>query len=399
MSILEEILAWGAGLPPWQQDAIGRLFAKGELTAHDDNHLLALVRSAHGLPDPENRVATTLDAAHIVPPVDTGKLIQLTSLAGVLNVNALAPDQVLNFDQTGLTIIYGGNGSGKSGYSRALKRACRARDQSETILQDARLPPGPAKKATARFEVSVDGVAPQPLDWIDGEAAPEELAAIAIFDSHCARAYLDAQGDYSYAPYGLDIHSGLALVCNRIKVRLDEEQAAKQPSSAPYQHLLNAKTAVATLLASLGSATKAADVHTLATLSVEETQQREQLAKSLQEENPKEKADQLSQRASRLQALAARCAQEQAIVSGKAVNDLRELVAASLIAKDAALLATQHFVALPGLLPGTGGEAWKGLFEAARAFAVESHPHQHFPNLGPEADCPLCQQPLGACRA
>lgn len=96
-------------------------------------------------PDAEKRVANTLDAAYIVAPPDTGKLIQLTSLANVLNVNALA-DQVLNFDQTGLTIIYGGNGSGKSGYSRALKRACRARDQSEAILQDARLPSGPAKK-------------------------------------------------------------------------------------------------------------------------------------------------------------------------------------------------------------------------------------------------------------
>ena len=61
----------------------------------------------------------------------TGKLVQLTSMASVFNVNALASDQILNFDQSGLTIIYGGNGSGKSGYSRALKRACRARDQSE----------------------------------------------------------------------------------------------------------------------------------------------------------------------------------------------------------------------------------------------------------------------------
>lgn len=395
MSILEEILAWGSGLPPWQQDTIGRLFAKGELTAQDDNDLLALVRAAHGLPDAEKRVAKTLDAAHIVAPTDTGKLIQLTSLANVRNVNALAADQVLNFDQTGLTIVYGGNGSGKSGYSRALKRACRARDQSEAILQDARLPPGPAKKATARFEVSVDGAAPQVLDWIDGEAAPEELAAIAIFDAHCARAYLDEQGDYSYAPYGLDILSGFALACNRIKARLEEEQAAKQPSSAPFLHLLDSKTAVGKLLATLSGTTKAADVHALANLSVDETQQREQLAKSLQEENPKEKAAQLSQRAARLQVLAARCDLKLSAVSDQSIKEVRALVSASLIAKEAAALASQQFSALPGLLPGTGGDAWKDLFEAARAYAIESHPHQPFPNLGADTQCPLCQQPLG----
>ena len=396
MSILEEILRWGAGLPAWQQDAIGRLFAKAALTAHDDSDLLALLRAEHGLPDPEKRVAKTLDAAHIIAPADTGKLIQLTSLAGVLNVNALAPDQILSFDQTGLTIIYGGNGSGKSGYSRALKRACRARDQSETILPDARLPPGPAVRASARFEVRVDGDAPRSVDWVDGDAAPEELAAVAIFDSHCARAYLDEQGDYSYAPYGLDILSGLALACNRIKARLEEEQAGKLPNSAPFQHLIDPTTAVGKVLASLNATTKTADVHGLATLSDEETQKREQLARSLQEENPKEKAAQLSQRAARLQILAARCDLKLSIVSEHAVNDLREFVSASLFAKDAATLAAQQFAALPGLLPGTGGEAWKSLFEAARSFAVESHPHSAFPNLGAESPCPLCQQTLGA---
>ena len=46
----------------------------------------------------------------------------------------------------------------------------------ERSLADARLLPGVPTKATERFEVRVDGGAPQLLDWIDGEAAPEELA-------------------------------------------------------------------------------------------------------------------------------------------------------------------------------------------------------------------------------
>ena len=189
--------------------------------------------------------------------------------------------------------------------------------------------------------------------------------------------------------------SGLALACNRIKVRLEEEQAAKQPSSTPFQHLLDDKTAVGKLLATIGATTNAADVHGLATLSADEMQQREQLAKSLQAENPKEKAAQLSQRAARLHMLAARCDAKVSIVSAQSINELRQLVGASLVAKDTAALATQQFAALPGLLPGTGGEAWKVLFEAARAYASESHPHLHFPNLGADAHCPLCQQPLG----
>lgn len=46
-----------------------------------------------------------------------------------------------------MTVIYGDNGSGKSGYSRVLKRACRTRDQMEAIHPNAHLPTGKAGMA------------------------------------------------------------------------------------------------------------------------------------------------------------------------------------------------------------------------------------------------------------
>ena len=54
----------------------------------------------------------------------------------------------------------------------------------------------------------------------------------------------------------------------------------------------------------------------------------------------------------------------------------------------------QQFKEGENLLPGTGGEAWRELFDATRKFALESHPDKAFPNLGVDAPCPLCQQPL-----
>ncbi len=49
---------------------------------------------------------------------------------------------------------------------------------------------------------------------------------------------------------------------------------------------------------------------------------------------------------------------------------------------------------------GHRGEVWRELFDAARKFSVESHPDKAFPDLGTDAPCPLCQQPLaeGATR-
>lgn len=82
------------------------------------------------------------------------------------------------------------------------------------------------------------------------------------------------------------------------------------------------------------------------------------------------------------------------------VAKLQGLADAFRTAQAAAALAAQQFKEGENLLPGTGGEAWRELFDAARKFALESHSDKAFPDLGADAPCPLCQQPLaeGAAR-
>ena len=76
-----------------------------------------------------------------------------------------------------------------------------------------------------------------------------------------------------------------------------------------------------------------------------------------------------------------------------AVTKLRGLVDAYQSAQTAASLAAKSFTEDASLLPGTGGDAWKELFEAARKFSVVAYPGKNFPELG-DTQCPLCQQPL-----
>ena len=49
-------------------------------------------------------------------------------------MTALAREQTLEFQPAGLTVIYGDNASGKSGYARILKKVCRARAAEKPIL-------------------------------------------------------------------------------------------------------------------------------------------------------------------------------------------------------------------------------------------------------------------------
>lgn len=395
MSIIQEIQKWAPVLPVWQQDAVSRLFEKRELAAEDYDDFYALLKAEHGIPDPKGRIPKKLTAEQVVAAQKPDTLIQIAAVKNLRNVNALAQNQNLSFSLRGLTVIYGDNGSGKSGYSRVLKKACRARDQSEAILPDAKLPSNAVGRPEAAFDLLIDGVATE-AKWLDDETAPEPLSAIAIFDSRCARAYLDEQDDFSYVPYGLDILEGLAKACVRLKEMLKIEQNQVAVNLAAFDPLAKTPTAVGRLLSTLSAKTKPEDVEALADLNETEIGQHAALERSLKEGNPKEKAQQVKLRAGRILKLAERCAEKLARVGNAEASRLRALVNSYQSVKAAAELAARQFKETPGQLPGTGGEAWQALFEAARKFAVESHPGKEFPHLGPEAGCPLCQQPLGA---
>jgi len=81
------------------------------------------------LRDLNGRKASRLSADQIPTSAASSVQIKLIAMRDLRNVNATASGQRLSFSPQGLTLIYGDNGSGKSGYSRVLKRACRARSR------------------------------------------------------------------------------------------------------------------------------------------------------------------------------------------------------------------------------------------------------------------------------
>jgi len=393
-AVLKEIQQWSASQPAWQQEAAVRLFEKGQLTSADDADLFALLLAARGIPDPSGRTARKFSADLVVPDQPPGKVVHLGSMSPLRHVNALANGAKLSFGCTGVTAIYGDNGTGKSGYARVLKKACRARDQKEAIHPNANHAAAKAGPAEVAFEVWVDGIA-VPVQWKDGDTPPDALATLAVFDARCARAYVDEQGDYAYSPYGMDILHGLGAACTRLRSLLEAEQRRTTVNSSSYAGLGGQSHDVSKLVDRLSHATSLDELERLATLSPDEIDELRVLAKALSEENPADKARQLRQRAGRLSELINRCTQRLDLVAEKPLDDLRQLVALSNTAKAAATLAAREFKERSGLLPGTGGEAWGALFEAARKFAAEAYPSRSFPDLGVDSPCPLCQQRLG----
>jgi len=394
MGVLQEIHEWSKGLAVWQQDAIARLYADRNLSAADLEDLYFLAKAEAGLPDLERRVPKKLEDAQVALPPSPMRLVQLVGIRDLANVNALADGGRVPIAATGVTAIYGENGAGKSGYSRVFKHACRARDRREPILPNANLDPKSTGVAQAVFEAMIDGTATD-LPWRYGSHAPEPLSDISIFDTHCARAYIDNHGDFAYAPYGLDILEGLVGACNKLKVRAAQERMTNAPSDAAYTGLAKESTAVAKALLGIPAKTKPEEIETLATLSEGEQEQLRLLTVALAETDPKQKAQALRQKATRLTGLKARIAEAVASVSAEKIGELQALIEKSNAAKMAAELAATEFKETPGQLLGTGSDEWKALFDAAKEYAKVCHPEHEFPELPKDAACPLCQNTLG----
>ena len=188
MALLDEMLAWAAHeLKPWQSDAVRRLFQKVTLDDGDYDDLLLMLKGTRGLAGDVVPTPVPLAKAHL-PTSGAAKPIVLEALHSLRHVNRLAEGQRLEFLPKGLTVVFGDNGAGKSGYSRVIKSACRARVKNERVLPNAGLEASQQRTPEAVFTVSWGDGKSFDVPWKANGTAPQDLASVAILDTRCARA-------------------------------------------------------------------------------------------------------------------------------------------------------------------------------------------------------------------
>lgn len=395
MTLLNDILAWTESLPLWQRDACRRLLQKGEgLGELDYSELYALLKSENGIQVDDIVNPEPLAAKHLPGKLCHGETVTLLALRQLENVNQIPSDQTLPFSENGMTVIYGGNGSGKSGYARVMKRACRARDQSEPIHPDANDPAAAKKVPKATFDVMIDGV-DEEIMWSRDGTSPDRLSTISVFDSKCARSYITAEQEVAYLPYGLDIVENLAYqVLPKILGTLKADIEAIDVSKLPFAHL-SGETEVGNAIKDLSAKSDVDSITSLGTLTDEDTTRLSELEIALKESNPLAKAQEFRLSARRMQDYAEKLSRPLMWVRNDAVVKLQKLDEERNAAEAAEEKAADTLRAGEGLLPGTGDQAWKLLFEAARRYSNEAaYLGEEFPESAEGKVCPLCQEQL-----
>lgn len=393
MSILQDIVEWSGDLPDWLSDAARRAFEKEKLEPSDFDDFAAMLMASRGVPDEAGRVPVRLAKDMVPARMEPGEKVSLLKLGSLANINAIDSSQSLDFAPEGITIVYGSNGAGKSGYARVLKRACRARDQSERILPNVFSRTGKEPPPQAEFEWEMRGdhlYAP----WKDGSSSPDPLSAIAVFDSKCARAYIDQENDVAFIPYGLDILTELARACDEVKARINAK-LAEHPYNAEAFRDFDKSTKVGTMLTALSAETDPDRVKALAEMSEESVQRMAFLRKSLHEENPVAKAASLRRSKGRVEKFAETIKMSLGTLGAAAANDAKGQLADLQEADKAAKVAAEGLTASEDVLKGTGGVVWKDLLLAAMRYSDEqAYPGLGFPAETDESRCVLCQQPL-----
>lgn len=390
VNVLNEILNWSIKRPPWQRDALRRFVIIGELNETDIRELSQLCKSRHGLSDVTKPIP--LEANHLPQPDAMKKPVSLDSLTHHIGVNALAQEQMLEFGPQ-LTVVYGANAAGKSGYTRILKRACRARG-AEEILGNVISGVAPGRpSATIKF--TTDNESSDYL-WDDNLPPNASLSRVSVFDHHCASVYVAQRTDVAFRPMGLDLFDKLSDVSEEIRKILEKERNVLAAKELHFPKVTEG-TAVHELITNLTSLTSPESVREFASFSEAEKTRGEELRRrihDLQSDDPEKTARAIDMYAKRAGVLVTRVKTANEVLSDKAVTEL--FAARDQQDETRNKVEELHKAAFKEQpLPNTGSDTWRTLWNAAERFStVDAYPSRTFPVTEENSRCVLCQQKL-----
>lgn len=382
---LAGILAWSAESPAWQRDALRRLATQQSIEPVEVDELAEICKGVQpGVP---------LAAGHLRDVKQDQGDVYLRGISAVSHVSALAPGQRLSIRKDGLTVVYGDNGSGKSGYARILKKACRARnvEKVEEVIPDIYEQNPGIPSATIEYAI---GGQNRSCAWQLGTPADAALSDVSVFDSRTANVHVDDTNDVAYTPMPLKMLAQLAGLCKPVKDKLvaDVTRLKEQTPIGLTNPTCSPETTVGKLVAALSGTTAPDRIETLSTLSQEERDRHAQLTADLADD-PQRVARQLGALKTKVEGHIQQLDRLFASVTDQEEARIDQMVRDAEAARQAANAASAAlFHDEP--IPQIGTEAWHVLWDSARAFSEQdAYPERIFP-VTENGVCVLCQQDL-----
>lgn len=389
-NIFQEIQEWSKQLENWQRFALLQLL-RGNNIDDSIKTIYEEFKIDKGLSQsPDDRKTYDLGSSFVPQAVKQPEPVILREICNSKGVNALVEGQVLKFGPK-LTVIYGPNASGKSGYARILKAACFTRSEDIEILGNVHSDTDIQQQASATC-VFADA---SPVDLLEGEVCPQLRDNFAVFDSSCIRIYTDTKKDFNVSPYGFDVFPGLVKITLRIHDLLREEVKKRTPDVDTFK-IENGSSRIAQILSNLNANTDLEELTKLKEFGDAEEKKVKEISHKIEELLKKDPAELIQQKEDYVRDIAKIASKigdadkdlgiaiaKQVEASIIEVGKLREIVNAA----SAAQFGNEPVQPI-------GTQAWRALIETAIAYNDEAYPGLGFPADSAEVRCVLCQQLL-----
>ena len=379
-AVQDDIKVWLLSQQDWLQEAADRLLIQGQLSEVDDLALCNLLKTPQGQKVSKHRVFDTLSLAQVV----AGEL-RLSGISAVVGIENLMPREPLQFGAGNLVVIYGHNGSGKSSYTRILKKASgkpRATLLKSNVFQAA--PVG--RKCTISFQ---QGEKADSIDWPANGAPIDAIRAVDIFDSDEAGYYLTKENAASYTPPLVSMFESLAAACDRIKAQLQGEQD-RLLSLLPALPPIYAGTVPASKYGALRADLSETGIQQFVAWTQEQARALGALTERLKVTDPAAVAKQKRATKAQCMQIINALKRDMTAFGAESLNAIRLLQATVKAKRQIAAEAAQVGSAK---LDGVGSDTWRALWEAAKTYSQTAYPGQAFP-VTDDGRCVLCHQEL-----
>lgn len=356
----QEILDWSQERPDFIKDALRRIISNSTINQSDIDELVQLLKKENG--DTNITIsAVPFNDTHI--PSSTGfsaHYPRLISLEQPINICALHNQGKLQFPISGLTVIYGNNGSGKSSYSRILKKLCWSRNSNIELKKNVFNPNSTQQQVD--FEIDINGTSTR-FQWLENAPSHSALSSINVFDTNCGDIYINSENPTEYKPIGIDVLERLIPVLNEMSQSLNNEVASYTTSKPAIDQLLNT-TPTGQWYSSFENLTRPV-IDGYIQFSTENATRKQELYKLINTKNPQENIKNLTGLKARLDNYAKQFENVEALFNDANITELRSLRTSFENTKKAYDILTNELNEI-NTIEGFGSNPWRVLWEAAQ---------------------------------
>lgn len=227
---------WLSSSPYWLQDAAWRIYNGKKI---DDAVIRSYAEMCVTQAKKEKPAFNHLDPADVARKRNQAT-VSVLSLADIKGVNALADDVSLDFSEEGITVVYGLNGAGKSGFMRIFKQLSHS--PYEEPIQPNVFKKAASWEPSCRVTVNENGEQKSETYKLGSKQKESLLSVIDVFDTRISSKYIGSENNVSYQPFVFTVLSELASIADKVSGFVKEQKTsiAERSVSLPKELISNA---------------------------------------------------------------------------------------------------------------------------------------------------------------